>query len=68
MLGVLLAEAIRRDAEGTATPFMQELLTRHQALVNAGFANMERAAELRQQILAGQPFDLSAGWTNELSS
>jgi hypothetical protein len=47
---------------------MQELLTRHQALVNAGFANMERAAELRQQILAGQPFDLSTGWTNELSS
>ncbi len=68
MLAVLLAEAIRRDTEGTATPFMQELLTRHQALVSAGFANMERAAELRQQILAGQPFDLSAGWTNELSS
>jgi hypothetical protein len=68
MLGVLLAEAIRRDTEGTATAFMQELLTRHQALVNAGFANMERAAELREQILAGQPFDLSTGWTNELSS
>jgi hypothetical protein len=68
MLAVLLAEAIRRDAEGTATAFMQELLTRHQALVAAGFANLERAAELRQQILAGQPFDLSAGWTNELSS
>lgn len=66
MLGVLLAEAIRRDAEGTATPFMQELLTRHQALVAAGFRNMERAAELRQQIEAGQPFDLSAGWINEL--
>lgn len=68
MLGVLLAEAIRRDAEGTATPFMQELLTRHQALVAAGFQNMERAAELRQQIEAGQPFDLSAGWVNELSA
>jgi hypothetical protein len=27
---------------------------------------MERAAELRQQIQAGQPFDLSAGWINEL--
>lgn len=68
MLGVLLAEAIRRDADGTATPFMQELLTRHQALVAAGFANMERAAELRQQIEAGLPFDLSAGWVNELSA
>jgi len=68
MLGVLLAEAIRRDAEGTATVFMQDLLTQHQALVNAGFANMERAAELRQQILADQPFDLSAGWVNDLSS
>jgi hypothetical protein len=68
MLGVLLQEAIRRDSEGTATPFMQELLTRHQALVAAGFANMERAAELRQQIEAGQPFDLSAGWVNELSA
>jgi hypothetical protein len=67
MLGVLLAEAIRRDAEGTATPFMQELLTRHQALVAAGFANMERAAELRQQIQAGESFDLSAGWVNELA-
>jgi hypothetical protein len=66
MLGVLLAEAIRRDQEGTSTPFMQELLTRHQALVSAGFANMERAAELRNQIQAGQPFDLSAGWINEL--
>lgn len=66
MLGVLLAEAIRRDSEGTATPFMQDLLTRHQALVTAGFANMERAAELQQQIKAGQPFDLSAGWTNEV--
>jgi hypothetical protein len=67
MLGVLLAEAIRRDAEGTATPFMQELLTRHQALVAAGFANMERAAELKAQIQAGESFDLSAGWVNELS-
>jgi len=66
MLAVLLAEAIRRDAEGTATPFMRELLTRHQALVAAGFANMERAAELRQQIQADQPFDLSAGWVYEL--
>jgi hypothetical protein len=68
MLGVLLAEAIRRDAEGTATTFMQELLTRHQSLVAAGFANMERAAELRQQIQAGDAFDLSAGWVNGLSS
>ena len=67
MLGVLLGEAIRRDAEGTATPFMQELLTRHQALVNAGFQNMERAAELRQQIQAGEAFDLSTGWVSEIS-
>jgi len=67
MLGVLLAEAIRRDTEGTAPSFMQELLTRHQALVNAGFANIERASELRQQIQAGQAFDLSAGWTNEIT-
>jgi hypothetical protein len=68
MLGVLLAEAIRRDAEGTATPFMQELLSRHQALVAAGFQNMERAAELRSQIQAGDAFDLSAGWVDGLSS
>jgi hypothetical protein len=67
MLGVLLAEAIRRDGEGTATPFMQELLTRHQALVNAGFQNMERAAELRQQIQSGEAFDLSTGWVSEIS-
>jgi hypothetical protein len=68
MLGVLLTEAIRRDAEGTATPFMQELLSRHQALVAAGFQNMERAAELRAQIQAGDAFDLSAGWVDGLSS
>jgi hypothetical protein len=66
MLAVLLAEAIRRDGEGTATPAMVDLLQRHQALVEAGYSNMERAAELRQQIQAGQPFDLSAGWINEL--
>lgn len=67
MLAVLLAEAIRRDQEGTATVFMKELLTRHQALVAAGFANMERAAELRRQIEVGQSFDLSSGWVNALS-
>lgn len=67
MLAVLLAEAIRRDSEGTATTFMQELLTRHQALVSAGFQNMERAAELRQQIQGNQPFDLSIGWVNEIA-
>jgi hypothetical protein len=66
MLAVLLAEAIRRDGEGTATPAMVDLLQRHGALVEAGYSNMERAAELRQQIQAGQPFDLSAGWINEL--
>jgi hypothetical protein len=67
MLGVLLAEAIRRDQEGTATPFMVDLLSRHQALVAAGFANMERAAELRRQIEAGESFDLSAGWINGIA-
>lgn len=66
MLGVLLAEATRRDQEGTATSPMIELLQRHQALVESGIRNMERAAELRAQIKAGQPFDLSAGWANEL--
>lgn len=66
MMAVLLAEAIRRDQEGTATTVMIELLQRHQGLVQAGYANEERAKELRQQIKAGQPFDLSAGWINEL--
>jgi hypothetical protein len=66
MLAVLLAEAIRRDQEGTATATMIDLLQRHQALVEAGYGNIERAKELRQQIEAGQPFDLSAGWINEL--
>lgn len=68
MRNVLLMEAIRRDTEGTATQVMVQMLARHQALVAAGMANEERAAELRQQIEAGQPFDLSAGWVNELSS
>ena len=68
MRSVLLAEAIRRDQEGTATPFLQGLLSQHQALVEAGLANEERAQELRAAILAGQPFDLSAGWTNEIAS
>jgi methylphosphotriester-DNA--protein-cysteine methyltransferase len=66
MMAVLLAEAIRRDQEGTATTVMIELLQRHQGLVLAGYANEERAKELRQQIKSGQPFDLSAGWINEL--
>lgn len=67
ILALLHAEAIRRDNEGTATLYMTELLTRRQALVSAGFANMERAAELTAQIKAGLPFDLSAGWNNEIS-
>jgi len=68
MQGVLYAEAIRRSAEGTATQPMLDLLAKHDALVAAGFANLERAAELRQQIQAGDAFDLSAGWVNVLSS
>jgi hypothetical protein len=67
MQGVLYAEAIRRSAEGTATQPMIDLLAKHDALVAAGFQNMERAAELRQQIQADQPFDLTAGWTNEIA-
>jgi hypothetical protein len=67
MQGVLYAEAIRRSAEGTATQPMLDLLAKHDALVAAGFANMERAAELRQQIQAGDAFDLSAGWVNEIA-
>jgi hypothetical protein len=67
MQGVLYAEAIRRSAEGTATQPMIDLLAKHDALVAAGFQNMERAAELRQQIQAGDAFDLSAGWTNEIA-
>jgi hypothetical protein len=66
MLGVLLAEAIRRDQDGTATPFMIGLLKRHQSLVQAGFQNEERAEELRQQIRAGEDFDLATGWANVL--
>jgi anti-sigma28 factor (negative regulator of flagellin synthesis) len=45
---------------------MQELLSKHQALVSAGFANMERAAELKKQIQNGDAFDLTAGWTYEI--
>jgi hypothetical protein len=67
MQGVLYAEAIRRNAEGTATQPMIDLLAKHDALVAAGFANMERAAELRAQIQAGDAFDLSAGWVNEIA-
>lgn len=66
MQGVLYAEAIRRSADGTATQPMIKLLAKHDALAAAGFANEDRAAELRQQIESGQPFDLSAGWINEL--
>jgi len=66
MQGVLYAEAIRRSAEGTATQPMLDLLAKHDALVAAGFANLERAAELRTQIQAGDAFDLSAGWVDGL--
>jgi len=68
MQAVLYSEAIRRNADGTATQPMIELLAKHDALVAAGFANLERAAELRQQIQAGSAFDLSAGWVNEIAS
>jgi hypothetical protein len=68
MQAVLYNEAIRRSADGTATQPMIELLAKHDALVAAGFANLERAAELRQQIQAGSAFDLSAGWVNEIAS
>jgi hypothetical protein len=68
MQGVLYAEAIRRSAEGTATQPMLDLLAKHDALVAAGFANLERAAELKAQIQAGDAFDLSAGWVDGLSS
>jgi hypothetical protein len=67
MQSVLYDEAIRRRADGTATQPMLNLLARHDALVAAGFSNMDRAAELRAQIQAGQPFDLSAGWVNEIA-
>ena len=66
MQGVLYDEAIRRKAEGTATQPMIQLLARHDALVAAGFANMDRAAQLRQQIAAGESFDLTAGWTDAI--
>lgn len=67
MRNVLLMEAIRRDAEGTATPIMVQMLARHQALVAAGLANEDRAAELKTQIQAGDAFDLSAGWVDEIA-
>jgi hypothetical protein len=67
MQAVLYNEAIRRNADGTATQPMIELLVKHDALVAAGFANLERAAELKAQIQAGDAFDLSAGWVDEIT-
>ena len=67
ILRELLTEARARDAAGTASPEMIELLVRHQAIIDAGFKNLERAAELKQQIADGKPFDLAEGWINELS-
>jgi hypothetical protein len=67
ILRELLTEARARDAAGTASPEMIDLLVRHQAIIDAGFKNLERAAELKQQIADGKPFDLAEGWINELS-
>jgi hypothetical protein len=45
---------------------MIQLLARQQLIVNAGFANLERANELREQIINNQPFSLYEGWINEI--
>jgi hypothetical protein len=67
MLRELLAEARAREEAGTATMEMQELLARQQMIIDAGFTNLERAAVLKKQIKEGKPFDLTAGWVNDLS-
>lgn len=67
ILRELLTEARVRDAAGTATSEMVRLLAQNQLVLDAGFANLERAAELARQVEAGQPFDLTAGWVNEVS-
>jgi len=66
MLALLLQEAVKRDNEGTASEDMIQLLARQQLIVNAGFANLDRANELREQIGNGQPFSLYEGWVNEI--
>jgi hypothetical protein len=63
MQNLLYEEAVNAKARGEATPVMLELLSHRKAITDAGMENMERAAELRKDIKAGRPFDLSAGWT-----
>jgi hypothetical protein len=66
MLGLMLKEAVDRDNKQQASQEMVQLLARQQSIVNAGFANLERAKELRQQIINNQPFNLYEGWVNEV--
>lgn len=53
---------------GTASATERAVFTEYNKILNAGFANYERAQELKEAILAGQPFDLNAGWVNEIAS
>jgi hypothetical protein len=59
-------EARLRDAAGTATQEMIDMLSRHQAVLDAGRRNLERSIELKKQIVNDESFDLTAGWTYEI--
>jgi hypothetical protein len=63
----LLDEAEERDKANQATSAMQELLALRQKIRNAGLVNLERQSFLIEEIKAGRPVDLSAGWVNEVS-
>ena len=63
----LLDEAEERDKANQATPAMQDLLALRQRIRDAGLANLERKSFLIEEIKAGRPVDLSAGWVNEVS-
>ena len=66
LLRELVNEARLRDAAGTATEEMIDMLFRHQAVLDAGRKNFERSVELKKQIVDGESFDLTAGWTYEI--
>ena len=68
MLAGLAQEAEAQIKAGTASAIHNEIYSQYRSILNAGFTNFERAEELKTAILAGQPFDLNAGWVDEIAS
>jgi hypothetical protein len=66
MLQALYEEAKLHESAGTASPVHLQILQERDAVVSAGFANYERAQQLKADVLAGRELDLTVGWTHAI--